>query len=163
MSLRLKSALSGFQEARTTPRRGFTLVEIMIVVAILGLVLTTGIPPMAKAIQRRGMNKAIVDVYKACEEARQAAVISQTRSDMVIHPQDGTVQGGGYTGQIPGDVRILLLGVNFIEFQDMDEARVGFYPNGTSDEFSLTLQGENGEVREIYLDIVTGAAQVKEH
>lgn len=148
--------------------QGFTLVEIMVTVAILAIVLTTGIPPMAKALQRKGMSKAIRDVVEGCEKARQKAVISQSKTALVINPREGTIHVGDFSGQIPPNVNIISLGVNFSEYSQEDEASVGFYPNGTSDEFNLTMQGENGEIHTVYLDIVTGSPEVvdgipKEH
>jgi prepilin-type N-terminal cleavage/methylation domain-containing protein len=142
--------------------KGFTLIEIMVVVAILGIVLATGIPPMARMIQREGISKAINDVFDACQEARAQAVLGQGKVELVIHPLDGSIEVGKFTGQIPKNVSIIMVGVNFIDFTQSEEARVGFYPNGTSDEFSLTIQGEKGEIQEIYLDIITGTPEIRD-
>jgi len=52
------------------------------------------------------------------------------------------------------------LAVNFLPLKDADEARVRFYPNGTSDEFTIVVQ-RRGQWRKISLDIVTGLAELQ--
>ena len=143
--------------------RGFTLIEIMIVVSILGLVLATGVPPMVRALKREGMTKAIADILQACKEARDTSVITQNKSQLTIRPMDHTIHAGKFSGQIPQNIAIISVGVNFVQYNQADEAIATFFPNGTSDEFSIVLQGENGEIRQIKLDIVTGCPVVMDH
>lgn len=48
--------------------------------------------------------------------------------------------------------------VNNIEIgaSDVDEVRVRFYPNGTSDEFFIAAKNPKGEQRLLKTDLVTG-------
>ncbi len=77
------------------PRRhnpgGFTLIEIMMVVAIIGLTLTMGIPSFVRVLKKEGMRKAESDLLEACEEARRAAIMNNQTTDLVFHPVEGTV------------------------------------------------------------------------
>lgn len=41
--------------------RAFTLIEIMVVVAIMGLILATGIPSIYRIWNREGMRQAVID------------------------------------------------------------------------------------------------------
>jgi hypothetical protein len=43
-----------------------------------------------------------------------------------------------------------------LDFTEDEEVAVRFYPNGTCDEFYVVLQSDQGELRMIYLDMVTG-------
>ena len=166
---------SGFRRSS----RGFTLIEIMIVVALMALVMAIGIPSFTRAMHKEGMRKAVSDVLEACGEARAQAILNNAPAELVIHPLEGTMQverhavvsvdgaaapaggNGGYSLKLPRDVLIELLGVNSIELQESDEARVKFFPNGTSDDFTLVLHSAQGEVRKISLEIVTGLADME--
>jgi prepilin-type N-terminal cleavage/methylation domain-containing protein len=135
----------------------FTLIEIMMVVAIIGLTLTMGVPPFVKALKREGMGKVERGLVEACQAARRDAIMHNHRTDLVIRPHDRTfgVPGVFDNITIPDEVVIDIMGVNFIQMEGADEARVHFNPNGTSDEFTIVLHGPNGAYRKIYLDIVT--------
>ena len=140
----------------------FTLIEIMIVVAIMGLTLSMGVPSFVRAVRRQGMRKAQNELLKACRDARAEAVMKNHSVDLVFHPTDGTfeVPGVDAQAQFPKDVSIDILGVNFIQYEQADMARVRFYPNGTSDEFTIVLQSPN-EALKISLDTVTALSVVE--
>ena len=133
--------------------RGFTLIEVMMVVAILGLTLTMGLPGFLHVLQREGMRKAEYEMLEACKEARRAAIMNNQKTFLVIHPLQKTfeVSGAYPQKQLPNDVGIDILGVNFIQFEQADDARVCFFPNGTSDEFTIVLHSSGGAYRKIYL------------
>jgi prepilin-type N-terminal cleavage/methylation domain-containing protein len=142
----------------------FTLIEIMMVVAILGLTLAMGIPSFVRTIKREGMGKVERDLVQACQEARRAAIINNQTTDLVIRPLDRTfsVPGVFDSVQIPNDIVIEIMGINFIRVEGEEEARVHFYSNGTSDEFLTILHGSDGSYRTIYLDIVTALPRVED-
>lgn len=145
--------------------RAFTLIEIMIVVAIMGIILATGIPAFTRMYQKEGMRKATSDMLDACKEARAQAILNAKTAELVIRPQDGTfsVDGGKefQTSKIPDNVAIEILGVNFIEFEQANEARVKFYPNGTSDEFTIVFRDDDGQRHGIRLEVVTAIAELE--
>jgi prepilin-type N-terminal cleavage/methylation domain-containing protein len=141
--------------------RGFTLIEIMMVVAIIGLTLTMGLPSFLKVLQREGTRKVEFDLFDACKEARRAAIMNNEKTYLVIHPLLGTFGVPGYfpEKQMPASVGIDILGVNFVQYEKADEARVCFFPNGTSDEFTIVLHSSNGSYEKIYLDTMTALPQ----
>ena len=53
-----------------------------------------------------------------------------------------------------------MLDVNLVEYKDADEARVRFFPNGTSDEMTLILHSGD-QYREIALEVTTGLASME--
>jgi prepilin-type N-terminal cleavage/methylation domain-containing protein len=77
---------AGVRQA-ASPRSAFTLVEIMIVVAILGVVLGFGIPSMFRAMNREGIRAATSDVLEACAKARAAAILSGAMVELQIIPE----------------------------------------------------------------------------
>ena len=140
----------------------FTLIEVMIVVAIIGIVMAMGIPSIVNSVRKEGMRKAVSDVTEACSEARAAAILSGSKSTLVIRPIDGTISAGKFSATVPDNVGIQLLNVNFgPDLVEADEARVNFYPNGTSDEFTIVLSSNDHEPQKISLEVVTGLANVE--
>jgi prepilin-type N-terminal cleavage/methylation domain-containing protein len=143
--------------------KAFTLVEIMMVVAILGLTLTMSVPAFWRTLKKEGMGKVESGLLLACQEARRAAIINNKTTDLVFRPIDRTfsVPGDNEPVEIPNDIIIESLGVNFHEANKDEEARVHFNPQGTSDEFEIMLRGPDGGYRTIYLDCVTALARVE--
>lgn len=144
-----------------TKRRAFTLIEVMVVVSIIGIIMAMGIPSIVRALRKEGMRKAVSDLERACGEARATAILGGSTSDLVIRPMDGTMSGGNFSANFPENVWIEILGVNFVELQEAEEARVHFYPNGTSDEFTIVLKSDEDKAQKISLEVVTGLTDVE--
>lgn len=150
---------------RNGPGAGaFTLIEIMMVVAILGLTLAMGLPSFIRVLRREGMRKAEYEILDGCREARRAAIMGNKVAVLVIHPMDHTldVPGASEAAQIPGDVNIDILGVNFIQLEHAPEADVHFFPNGTSDEFTILMHSSGGAYEKISLDTVTALPDIQD-
>lgn len=145
----------------STFHKAFTLIEVMIVVAIMGLVLTLGMPSFVRTLKKEGMRKAVSDIEDACEAARSDAILHEKTADVVFHPLDGTISAPGFkTATLPQNVQIQILGVNFIQLERADEAKVHFFPNGTSDEFTIVLRDDQFQTRQISLDVMTALPDV---
>jgi prepilin-type N-terminal cleavage/methylation domain-containing protein len=185
---------------RPSSRRAFTLIEIMIVIGIIALVMTAGVPMMFRAMNKNPLTKAVNDVLEGCKTARDRAILQNRSYDFVIRPRgeedyelqvepakDRDADRPSHIGApslaaapatpaqnapslvpdfpraIQHEVVIELLYVNLVNVIDQigaEEARVRFYPNGTSDEFTLVLNYK-GQQRTITVDIITGAAYEK--
>ena len=144
--------------------RGFTLIEIMMVVAIVGLTLTMGLPSFLRVLKREGMRKAEYEMVEALREARRAAIMNNEKTFFVMRPLDGTfeVPGAYPTAQLPNDVVIEILGVNFVQLEKAEQANVAFFPNGTSDEFTIVLHTPGGVYRKISLDTLTALPDIED-
>src|SRR5437763_9714869 len=78
--------------------RGFTLIELMVVIAIMGIVMTIAIPTVYQQFHPESMRKAVTDVMEACSHARARAILDGVQTDLVIYPGAGrfeVVSGGG--------------------------------------------------------------------
>jgi prepilin-type N-terminal cleavage/methylation domain-containing protein len=143
-------------------RGGFTLIEIMMVVAILGLTLAMGMPSFIKSMKQEGMRKAQMDLMKACQEARRTAILTAQPAYLIFHPTAGTFEvPGQFQAKFSDDMVIDILGVNFLQMEHDDVARVRFNPNGTSDEFTIVIHdGEQSTVK-VSLEPITALAQME--
>jgi prepilin-type N-terminal cleavage/methylation domain-containing protein len=180
-------------------QRAFTLIEIMVVCAIIGIVMTIAIPSIYRQLHPESMQKAVSDVLEACSHARAHAVLNDTPVELVIRPKDKQIEvaqgstapaepdrlesldvsgqewrmperdakpaGGGssiFSAKLSDRIEIEGIRLNFLDFTEDEVVRVRFYPNGTSDEFSLFLvHSETGERRQIALEVVTAIADVE--
>jgi prepilin-type N-terminal cleavage/methylation domain-containing protein len=150
---------------------GFTLIEIMVVVAIIALILGAGIPSLYGVFHKEGMRKTMSDLVETCQSARAQAIMSGTTAELVIHPREGTctVSGGsgvkvGYgawatsTKVEGGKIEAIRLNNSKEDFSQNDEVRVRFFPNSTSDELVMLLISNENQLRGISIEITTGIA-----
>ena len=152
-------------------RRGFTLIEIMIVVAILGLVAAMGMPSIMQALHKEGMRKAVSELMDVCASARARAIIANQPVALVFHPAEKSfsVEGGGPGGgstyvsesKLPDGVEFAMLDINLMDFGASEWARVWFFPNGTSDEMTVVLHDKDSW-RKITLEFSTALASVSD-
>ena len=84
-------------------RRAFTLIELMVVVAIIGLVAAMGLPSIFKALQKEGMRKAVSDVEGVCFSAREQAIIFNKPVAVTFIPHDRKFGVDGATGTAGAD------------------------------------------------------------
>jgi prepilin-type N-terminal cleavage/methylation domain-containing protein len=157
-------------------RRGFTLIEIMVVVGIMLLILSMSVPSLYRLLHREGFSKTVADMVDLCSTARAHAILQGVTTEIVFHPQDrrcelgagvtrGTTQSGApgsssVAVSFGDDVAIDMLDVNLFEYKDAAVARVRFFPDGTSEEMTLILRSDRNEQRGISLEITTGLASV---
>jgi type II secretion system protein H len=170
-------------------RNGFTLIELMIVIGIAGLVMATAVPFVNSNLRKDPLRQAVSDVVEACSTARAKAILTATPMELRISPVMRTLAvvplaanslnepqtepaypdrapaalpgSGSFSATLPPEVTIELLDVNYQELKDAEEARVRFFPNSTSDEFTIVLQRDQKEWRKISLELVTALAEVQ--
>ena len=165
----------------------FTLIEIMIVVAIMGIVMTMSVPIVYKVWHKAPMRKAVSDIVEVCSHARARAILQGTMTQVTFHPKENRLElsgvagpartggedsgaaafvapaatGSGLSAKLDPQIIIETLDINMsgMEFNDAESATVRFYPNGISDEMRMILF-DGRERMGIELEITTGLASV---
>jgi len=85
------------------PRAGFTLIEIMVVCAIIGIVMTIAIPSIYRQLHPESMQKAVSDIKEACDLARGHAVLNGSTMRLVINTREkqvSVVQGEAVRSEV---------------------------------------------------------------
>lgn len=171
----------------------FTLIEIMVVVAIMAIIFAISMPSVYQQLHKDSMRQAVADISEACSQARARAILNGTTTQVRIRTREKTITvtegaarpsgpGGGTTYSFEGDqmveraagggqifsaklsdhILIEFIGVNLIpDLQELDEVICLFYPNGTSDELVVLIRSDQGEIRKITTEVVTGIADVE--
>jgi prepilin-type N-terminal cleavage/methylation domain-containing protein len=71
--------------------RGFTLFEIMMVLAILLIIVGIGLPAMISTVRKGPMRQALADLEEGFLRARMLAILTGLPAELVIHAADGTL------------------------------------------------------------------------
>lgn len=161
-------------------RAAFTLIEIMIVVAIMGMIIAMSVPSIYQITRKEGMRRAISDLKDVCSNARAQAIFSGKPASVMFHPRERRfeVSGGapattdpvtgearptpgpapdtGLTGILPDDVTLEMLDVNMFEYKDSEWTVVRFSEMGTSDEMTIILRDADNKYRKLTLEPTTG-------
>jgi prepilin-type N-terminal cleavage/methylation domain-containing protein len=182
----------------TQAQAAFTLIELMVAIAIVAMILTIGIPFVRTAIDSpRGINGAVRMVEDAVRDTRAKAILERADADLVIRRGEGSFSIAGassprqmespdvygnewrmaerssgssaaktefrriYPAKLPAGVWVEGLFINGLDWTEDEEARVRFYPDGTSDAMSLFLESDQSEFRNIWLEVVTGLPEVE--
>jgi type II secretory pathway pseudopilin PulG len=160
-----RAAIFPFPRAGRRPRGGaFTLIEILIVVGIIGLTLTMGVPAFVLALHKEGMRKAESDVLEACQKARAGAIIHAQPQNLIIRPMERTFEAPGSfpATTLPNGVSIASIVVNDWAREQDDVVIVRFFPRGTSDDFKIVISSDrDGTQCLISLDPVTALADIQ--
>jgi type II secretion system protein H len=169
----------------TVPRAGFTLIEIMIVVAIIGLVAALGVPSILQTFRKEGMRKTLTEVQQLLGDARTRAIFSNRTTEVIFHPAEKRLEladapadaaPAPLTGSpannpeaappppnargsvvLPDNVDIAMLDINLLDYGASEVAHVRFFPNGTCDELTLVLHSGD-EWQKITLEFSTALA-----
>jgi type II secretion system protein H len=152
--------------------RAFTLIEIMVVVAIMGIILAAATPSLYGFFHKTGFRKTMSDILETCQSVRSKAIMTGQYADLVIHPRAGTLEVAGaapnsgygtwaHSAKIEG-AKLYALRINnsHEDLSEAEQVRVRFYPDGKCEEMTLLLMTDKNEMRGITLEITTALPRI---
>ena len=167
---------------------GFTLVEMMVVVAIMGLLLGLAMLNFRAISQKEPLEQAVSDVEGLCRSARSEAIVKSRPMDLTINSETGQLllstaphavnTPDSETGMLiamveeavvidqaslPPDVEMeIIIPEDIMDSETPGVVVIRFYPNGTAEPLQglIVLPGEG--VYTMILDPVTGHLNVRD-
>ena len=161
-------------------KRAFTLIEIMVVVAVIAIIIGISVPTFRAFFNKAPLERAISDVEVLCREARSKAIQDQRSMDLIINDAENTLtlstaarvvrQPDEFTGKLVRSTQeaekltqVTLETELEVILPEPDEpgadVQIRFYPNGTAETLELVVSSTEGGYR-LVIDPVTGHAKV---
>lgn len=141
---------------------GFTLIEMLIVLVIASIAMTTLMPSFAPAIARAQLYSATRDVASALRHARGQAMIKGQDAVFELNTVQHTYQVTGRTKayQLPSGIE---LGLYTTTTETLDEGtgRIRFFPDGSATGGRVTLIGGQ-QTRVVDVNWLTGEVRMGE-
>jgi len=141
---------------------GFTLVELMLVLTIIGIVVAVGVPSMAKSIRGNRLRLAASTVVKAGRYARSMAIMRQQEVRLAFNVGDGRVEVGGI-GDAGFDRRLDGIKISRIEADGVapgpedKSVTITYSRIGRCTPYVVTLADERNKTMTINVDAFAGA------
>ncbi|NQX90403.1 MAG: prepilin-type N-terminal cleavage/methylation domain-containing protein [Halioglobus sp.] len=138
--------------------RGFTLLEVMIALAIVGLLAAVSVPAGARFYASMQYRAAVADLVAVLSSARHKAVRDGAVRDVTINPRTKEVSLQGAVTRLPADLGLSIS--SGAALNTADSGVIRFYPEGGSSggEISLVLPGRAG-VRVVVDWLIGGITQ----
>lgn len=140
--------------ARPTRSSGFTLVELMVAMAIVGLLLAVSVPGGLRFYESIQYRQVVRDVLTMLNGAREQSVYRGRAVDVVFDPVQLAISAGEEQLRLPAEFE---LGIT--SAQEVNRDRLGvirFYPEGGSSGGDISIQSPAGRGVLISVDWLVG-------
>ncbi|HEU5445352.1 MAG TPA: GspH/FimT family pseudopilin [Pseudolabrys sp.] len=145
----------------TAAGQGFTILELLVVLAILGIVVALGAPALHRMVPGVELNTSAQTVATALREARGLAIASNAEVTLVVELGDRALRvGDGPPVRLASSFGITLLTATR-ELIDAGTGQIRFYPDGTSTGGRITLTHGNRRYH-VVVDWLTGRVALGE-
>ena len=136
------------------PAGGFTLVELLVVLAIAGLVLAVAVPTSMRFFDSMQTRQAARTTMAMLVAARERALSSGRPQDVMVRPATGELWSEEREYEIPGSLRVTVHGA--AELNHADVGVIRFYPEGGASGGGIDLRRRDGDGTAINVDWLVG-------
>ena len=142
--------------ARPNGSTGFTLIEVLIVLAILAIVTSVAMPRLLRTQGAAQMRSAALEVAAGLRKTRSLAIGSGHAAVFAIDTATGVFRSGpaGPIGRLPQDIHPVL--ITTADEQDSEtEGGIRFFADGSSNGGGIRLRSGDRQF-DILVDWLTG-------
>ncbi len=155
--------------------RGFTLIELTVVIALSGLVALLVIPRFYEGLFSGGMKSAIRELSLVIEALRSESSMTRRPHRLYFDLKKGAywpavMEGSGEFVRISTSIlseRHLPKGISFRDIVSPKEGKIregessmNFLPSGVTDEMAIHLESKEGEVYTLMVMPLTGRMRI---
>jgi len=139
--------------------KGFTLVELIVVMAILAVVTALVTPSFSRTLASARLRSAASDVRTSLARGRALAVAAAKERTVVFDLSRGEFGvDNEAVRRLPETIR---LGAVLPGEERMEEGnvRIRFFPDGSGDEAEISVTAEDGGTLRVTVDPLTGLSE----
>jgi general secretion pathway protein H len=139
--------------------RGFTLIELMLVLMLMGIASVIVLPNIEKGMQDREVRRSALGLAAAARNLRSRALDEGMPQLLILDLEQNNYRAArGAEVHLPPNVKFsAIVGGEII---DREARQFVFFPNGSSHGGAIALSGGHGISYAIHLEPLTGKIQV---
>ena len=134
--------------------RGFTLLEMVVAVAIAALVLGVSAPAIQRLYTSTQYHGAVNDVVTLLSSARYSAIRKGGNIDVLINPKTRQLTLGDKVQELPGSMQLEVLGSR--ELNRDGAGVIRFYADGSSSGGVVSMENDAGRAVQVQVDWLLG-------
>ncbi|MFV8818307.1 pilus assembly FimT family protein [Haliea sp. E17] len=137
--------------------RGFTLLEIMVAIAVVALLLAVSIPGTQRMYQSMQYRESLRDALAIFTEARREALDSGRAQDVEIEPASRSISLNQHRQQLPEGFSLGVTAAGELMRQGI--AVIRFYPEGGSTGGDVEITAPSGQTTRLTVDWLMGSVR----
>ncbi len=148
------STIAVAESRPASPQRGFTLLELMVALAIAGLLLAVAVPASYRFYESMQYRQAVRTVVTTLAAARYQAVNRGRAQDVAVDPFANSLAFDGEVTDLPHGLQLTVHSAG-----ELNRGRAGvirFYPEGGASGGGIDLQRADGSGVRISVDWLMG-------
>lgn len=159
-NLERNSEGTGQHSAWRSTNRGFTLLDLLIVIGIVLILATISVQPIRQGIQAYKVDQAINLTLSKLERARSLAQSRNTIAEVQLNSEAGTIQIVD-TADRSNNAEVALVLETGVSLKEMPKASIRFFPRGYARGGTITLGDDYGHLKSITIT-ASGSMEVSE-